>query len=212
MSKNSKLKLRRHTCDLYMKDYKSVYHCWYCGETCIECLDFHHLRDKHKNICKGSFLSVISLQKEIDKCIVVCANCHRKINAGIYDSPSTNYHTIVYKFVVGVEDRFYSPYSITNQLNYIIGKKTVPIVQHSKIFVYNTLQNARLHTNPNDIILECKALNVKYTTRLSASESYDRTFWKLLKHHKKMEEHMFFRVTKKIFVCDELIPLKMIIR
>jgi hypothetical protein len=215
MSKTSreKTKLRQHTCNLYMKDYKSVYHCWYCGETCVECLDFHHLRDKKKNIRKGSFYSLNSLQQEIDKCIVVCANCHRKINSNIYDSPSTAYHTIVYKFVVGENNKFYSPHANNHRLDYIVGKKTTPTMPHSKIFIYPTLKDVREKTNPNDIILECKALNVKYMTRISASESYDRAFWKLLKHHKKMEDWNFFKIAaNKIFVCDELIPLKVIIR
>ena len=52
-------------------------------ESC--CLDFHHPNDD-----KETGVSVLAcaacrnkLWKEIAKCVVVCANCHRKIHAGL---------------------------------------------------------------------------------------------------------------------------------
>ena len=47
----------------------------------VACLDFHHLRDKEFNIANEiKNLSIDNLKKEIDKCIVLCANCHRKLH------------------------------------------------------------------------------------------------------------------------------------
>jgi NAD-dependent dihydropyrimidine dehydrogenase PreA subunit len=58
--------------------------CVSCGEAEKVCLDFHHLRDKvdviNKLVKRGSMKN---LEKEIDKCVVLCANCHRKLHAGI---------------------------------------------------------------------------------------------------------------------------------
>lgn len=52
-----------------------------CGEKDVACLDFHHLRDKEFNIANEiKNLSIDNLKKEIDKCIVLCANCHRKLH------------------------------------------------------------------------------------------------------------------------------------
>jgi hypothetical protein len=53
---------------------------------CVDCgykahpsaLDFDHIGDdKHFDIGSSSSLSREKLQKEMDKCEVVCANCHR---------------------------------------------------------------------------------------------------------------------------------------
>lgn len=67
----------------YIDNYKRTHPCSICGESAIECLDFHHLRDKEVEVAKlrrkGSLKKVI---EEIDKCVVLCANCHRKVHAG----------------------------------------------------------------------------------------------------------------------------------
>ena len=59
--------------------------CCKCGEAELCVLDFHHLgRNKDFDISKkrGSF-SIEKLKNELEKCIVVCSNCHRKIHAGV---------------------------------------------------------------------------------------------------------------------------------
>jgi hypothetical protein len=68
--------------------------CVNCGETAIECLDFHHLQpeDKRKSVAymthNGTSMRVLS--KEIEKCVVLCANCHRKLHAGTLTLSSSN--------------------------------------------------------------------------------------------------------------------------
>lgn len=61
--------------------------CVICGyNKCEEALDFHHLDEKIKdrNISKAKRdFCLKTLKEEIEKCIVVCANCHREIHAGL---------------------------------------------------------------------------------------------------------------------------------
>lgn len=60
--------------------------CIVCGEMTKICLDWHHLRDKEDviaRICKSGSMKKLNL--ELDKCVVLCANCHRKVHAGIID-------------------------------------------------------------------------------------------------------------------------------
>ena len=56
--------------------------CVKCGETRTYVLDFHHINKDDKDFTigrmkKGDF-NVI--QNEIDKCVVLCANCHREFH------------------------------------------------------------------------------------------------------------------------------------
>ncbi len=61
--------------------------CAHCGEDDPICLEFHHEDRKMKsyNICQlvASGCSLEKLRAEIKKCIVLCANCHRKVEAGV---------------------------------------------------------------------------------------------------------------------------------
>lgn len=54
-----------------------------CGEKDPEVLDFDHFRDKKYNICKMILngCSLRSIFEEIAKCVVRCANCHRRKTA-----------------------------------------------------------------------------------------------------------------------------------
>lgn len=61
---------------------KSKLKCETCGENFPYCLEFHHKDEKEKD---GDISRMISdgysierIEKEIEKCIVLCANCHRK--------------------------------------------------------------------------------------------------------------------------------------
>jgi len=59
--------------------------CTSCGETNPIVLEFHHLDPKTKrndvsNMATHGY-SIESIEKEIEKCIILCANCHRKKTA-----------------------------------------------------------------------------------------------------------------------------------
>lgn len=59
--------------------------CQLCGyNKCQEALDFHHLDPTQKDFnISGGTRSFESLRVEVDKCILVCSNCHREIHAGV---------------------------------------------------------------------------------------------------------------------------------
>ena len=59
---------------------KEMYGCRACGERDACCLDFHHLTGKDRHITGCS--TVTRLERELVKCVLLCANCHRKAHAG----------------------------------------------------------------------------------------------------------------------------------
>jgi hypothetical protein len=68
----------------WVNDYKASHGCIDCGESDPVCLDFDHV--KGNKIAAVSQLiannaSLTAVQKEASKCVVRCANCHRKITA-----------------------------------------------------------------------------------------------------------------------------------
>ena len=57
--------------------------CVKCGYSkCIESLDFHHKNPNEKSFTIGRLRKGAeeTLQKEIDKCVCLCANCHREFH------------------------------------------------------------------------------------------------------------------------------------
>lgn len=62
----------------YIIAYLKLHPCIDCKEKDIEVLEFDHQRDKLFNVAEFRGHSIENLQKEIDKCVVVCANCHRR--------------------------------------------------------------------------------------------------------------------------------------
>jgi hypothetical protein len=72
------------------EEYKSTLKCSVCGEDETVCLDFHHRDPNEKEFTIGMVrknMSFENVKKEIDKCDVLCANCHRKVHAGLIDLP-----------------------------------------------------------------------------------------------------------------------------
>lgn len=67
---------------LQLVDYKGG-KCQICGyNKCIDALEFHHLDPKTKSFTiSGSSKSFEHLKEEVDKCILVCSNCHKEIHA-----------------------------------------------------------------------------------------------------------------------------------
>lgn len=55
-----------------------------CGEGHISCLDFHHRDNKKKDISIAAAAnkgwSPERIKKELEKCDVLCSNCHRKLH------------------------------------------------------------------------------------------------------------------------------------
>ena len=67
----------------------------YKGGSCVICgynkylgsLDFHHIdpSDKTSKSFSGG-KSFKSIKDELDKCLLVCSNCHREIHGGLHES------------------------------------------------------------------------------------------------------------------------------
>ena len=59
--------------------------CEKCGyNKCSEALEFHHKNQEEKDFNlsdRNLILDWQEIKKELDKCILVCANCHREIHA-----------------------------------------------------------------------------------------------------------------------------------
>lgn len=49
---------------------------------CIGSLDFHHINKNNKNINYSLFKTIFNkrLTDELDKCILLCSNCHRELH------------------------------------------------------------------------------------------------------------------------------------
>ena len=66
----------------YINQQKSC-GCAKCGEKRIYVLDFHHINPENKaydiNKMRISY-SLEKIQAEIDKCVVLCSNCHREFH------------------------------------------------------------------------------------------------------------------------------------
>lgn len=59
--------------------------CIICGESEPVCIDFHHKDPNEKEFTIGKHQSRSKewLIKEINKCVCLCSNCHRKVHAGL---------------------------------------------------------------------------------------------------------------------------------
>jgi hypothetical protein len=65
--------------------------CLICGyKKCVGALDLHHRDGKQKDFglsVRGLTRAWEKSRKEADKCVLVCANCHREVHAGITKLP-----------------------------------------------------------------------------------------------------------------------------
>lgn len=84
------VKKRRKKIRTMAIDYKGG-RCTICGyNKCIKALEFHHIDPNGKDFgisSKGYTRSWKKVQAEIDKCILICANCHREVHDGITQLP-----------------------------------------------------------------------------------------------------------------------------
>jgi hypothetical protein len=81
---------RREKVRLMAVEYKGG-RCQVCGYSrCLEALEFHHLDPTRKDFGishKGYTRSWEKVKEEVDKCTLLCANCHREFHAGMLQLP-----------------------------------------------------------------------------------------------------------------------------
>jgi phage FluMu gp28-like protein len=76
-----KINVRKKAHKDWFAEFKSTLSCTVCGEDRPATLDFHHVtsvntnKKVHKLVSDGH--TRIRIQKEIEKCVVLCSNCHR---------------------------------------------------------------------------------------------------------------------------------------
>lgn len=74
-AKEGRLRLREK-----FENLKKTFSCK-CGQSHIATLDFHHIDPKQKEFEVSQAIAIgwswTKIEKEIEKCIVMCANCHR---------------------------------------------------------------------------------------------------------------------------------------
>lgn len=78
----SYFKRRRNKIKRILIDYKGG-KCSNCGyNKCMAALDFHHSEPSLKefNICRAYIKSLKRAKEEVDKCIILCSNCHRELH------------------------------------------------------------------------------------------------------------------------------------
>ena len=76
----------------YIRDIKKNSECLMCGEKHPATLDFHHRNPKEKEFVIAEIhrrgWSIEKIAKEISKCDILCANCHRKLHYEQRNMPS----------------------------------------------------------------------------------------------------------------------------
>lgn len=77
---NRRLEGARH-----LLEYKSGVCCMKCGENTSCCLEFHHVDPTTKKFDIGgnTTRSWSLVLKELEKCVCLCSNCHKKLHAGL---------------------------------------------------------------------------------------------------------------------------------
>ena len=69
--------------------------CQVCGYSkCITALEFHHINPEQKtfSLSTNANLGWDKACNELMKCTLVCANCHREIEAGLIESPKCSFN------------------------------------------------------------------------------------------------------------------------
>lgn len=81
-SNTKKLLVRKY--QKVLNDYKKQNGCIKCGTKDHRVLEFHHTSDKEFSIgtARYNHFGIERVKKEIKKCVVICANCHRIIHYG----------------------------------------------------------------------------------------------------------------------------------
>lgn len=82
---NKYLAQKKRRIEVYNKvlEIKHSIGCQKCNENDPACLDFHHINDDKEFAVAEALTGNINfkiIEKEIAKCIVLCANCHRKLH------------------------------------------------------------------------------------------------------------------------------------
>lgn len=134
--------------------------CQICSEPDPCCLDFHHkTNEKGRNVSAWvSAKSLNNIINEIQKCVCVCANCHRKIHAKKIECPSLEISSDDIKNMVAA-------FEIVNPW----------VVEYKRIKKPKTLKNRCLHclketNNSKYCSTECSNIGKRQVCRPDVTE------------------------------------------
>ena len=121
--------LKRRRVKLTAVDYLGG-KCCICGyDKCVDALEFHHKDPTQKDFgisTNGACRSWNKIKQELDKCILLCANCHREVHDSnkrvIISKNSTKYDDYIDK-IVELKKLGKSTYYISSELK--ISRNTV---------------------------------------------------------------------------------------
>jgi 5-methylcytosine-specific restriction endonuclease McrA len=74
----------------WVNAYKAERGCALCPEKNPFAIDFHHRNKYEKAFTVSQAIhskSIDQLEEEIKRCVVLCSNCHRKVEAGVLSLP-----------------------------------------------------------------------------------------------------------------------------
>ena len=98
------------------KEYKLLHPCVKCGEVNPVVLVFHHKGEEEKlfNVSKkaSNKCSWAIIQREIDKCIVLCSNCHLIIHDKMKQCKNNNTPFSLEEFIAKKKQHLEMPYQI----------------------------------------------------------------------------------------------------
>jgi hypothetical protein len=84
---------RRARLRSWVNEQKRASGCRECEEIDPRCLDFHHIDPESKTRAIGEMITYgygrDSLRAEIEKCVVLCANCHRSEHGEVPENPDS---------------------------------------------------------------------------------------------------------------------------
>lgn len=89
--RRQQIKDRRDQHREWFADYKSTLQCKNCPENDPVCLVFHHMDPTQKDFLVSQMIYLgygkSRILEEITKCLVLCANCHRKLHGKLKIMP-----------------------------------------------------------------------------------------------------------------------------
>lgn len=99
---------------------KEGYGCFNCKLNNHKCLDFHHTNPIEKDFNVSSLTSgksTTNIVTEINKCVVVCANCHRLIHYGDLETDISKQCKISLESFQDTLSKFKKDFGISNEIH-----------------------------------------------------------------------------------------------
>jgi len=172
--------------------------CEICGyDKCISALDFHHLNPSEKdfNLASSKVLSFEKCKLEVDKCILVCANCHREIHDKEYqkiEEKKLGIENTIYTEIMNNRE-MYDIHHIKNSYKYLSGTS-----------IFNDMENGmsrkdifkKYHINNRTFNKFLEFNNIEYKPKKTATYNPTKDeLIELLKNNSKSQIGRMFNVS-----------------